>query len=577
MTTQQTVSFFLETVIDDKTRKVTLRVSVRWSDINEPPIITQETIIDLLKQRGFSEFYRFDENISAIILDLATRLESLQSGSDEFQDVFETSVIAEAKDAVAEIKIADDASEAYLILTPAKGGKQYDLDGIKAFLIDGEVTDGVEDQRLFDLLQAVRQSETGDKIEKLVAVAQPPVDGEDTKFIPLVDTANERILKPQLREDGTINMRELGNLPIVTEGDKIMQKQLFTLGEVGIDVRGNWIEAEPGKDFEFDMSPGSVINPEEPLELLAEITGQPNLVRNGMKVENVVKVAAVDLSTGNIDIDANLLVEGDIVECMKVKCTGDITVGGVIESADVETEGSILVGKGIVGQIPKQVGEDIEISAHVRAEKMINAVFSSYSRLEAGEEIHMDEQLLHCDSTSKGCVTIGNKKSVGSQIIGGTTRASSTIESDVVGSQVGIRTYFDLSGPFKEKQQELAVFEKAAEEKNIQLNGLRDSYSQFTTLKMTPERKEQANKIKNTILHLNTVISELEKKGQVVRDERDEIISKLQLHVKRRLHSLVEVKIGARKFLSRRSMESGVISLLEGEVCFQPENLDKPE
>ena len=46
----------------------------------------------------------------------------------------------------------------------------------------------------------------------------------------------------------------------------------------------------------------------------------------------------------------------------------------------------------------------------------------------------------------------------------------------------------------------------------------------------------------------------------------------MQVRVKRRVNSLVEVKVGAQKFRSRRAMESGIISLVNGEVRFQAKN-----
>jgi len=575
MSSRQTFSFFLETILDDSTRKISLRVNLRRCEAAKPRSINQNTIIELLEQRGYGKYFRFDAKISTIVDDLTQRLDALENGSTLYNDGFETPAVAEARDAFAEIKIADDAMQAHIILTPAKGGKQLDLDSCKAILSEGGVKSGIDEQRLFNLLQQARQSESDKNIEMLVARAKLPVRGEDTQFIPLVETANERILKPQLRPDGSIDMRELGNLPTVTVSEKIMRKKKFTLGEPGVDVLGNTIPAEPGDDFDFEVAPGSLVNPENPMELVSEYNGQPNLVHHGMRVDNVVKVKAVDLSTGNLDIDANLLVEGDITECMKVKCTGDITVGGVIESADVEAQGSILVGKGIVGQVPRLHEQESKLSTSVRAGISINAVFSSYSKLEAKKEIHMDEQLLHCDTTSHGTVTIGNKQTVGSQIVGGITRAASSIETDVAGSHVGILTRFDLSGPYQEKQQEIAVFEQDVDEKNNQLSILRNAYSKFVRQKLTAERQLQADKIKNTILHLSQVVAQLDADSQKMREARDLALLQMQVLVKRRVQPRVEVQIGARKFRSQRAMESGIISFVEGEVCFQAEKADK--
>ena len=478
-------------------------------------------------------------------------------------------------DATAEVTIATDSLEAFITLTPAKGGKQLELVQVKSILSEEGVKFGVEGQLLIDLLQQAKQSKTGEPIEKLVARAKQPANGDDTQFIPLVDTANERVLKPQMRPDGTIDMRDLGNLPMVNAGQKIMRRELFTKGEPGIDVQGCSIEAQPGQDFDFAVAPGSRVNQENPLELLAEVSGQPNLIFNGMKVENAIKVKAVDLSTGNLDIDANLFVEGDITESMKVKCTGDITVGGVIESAEVEAKGSVFVGRGIVGHMPhSKPGEEHELTTFVRAGNSINALFASYSKLQAESVIHIDEQMLHCNATSQDTISVGSEKSGRGQISGGITKAGKIVEVDTIGSSAGILTRLDLSGSHKQHLESLADIEQELSQKQKQVKVLNENYSQLTHQKLTGDQQTQADKVKNTIVKFNEVISQLESEREAIKETIKLELHNVQLRVKRKIHSPIEVQIGPFKFKARRAMESGVISLVDDEISFHAENLD---
>ncbi|MEZ0186171.1 MAG: DUF342 domain-containing protein [Candidatus Reddybacter sp.] len=574
METKKKISVLLETIVDDEIHKVSLRVNFLLSDSNTQPTITKDTVIGLLEQRGFSQYRRLDEQISAAIEDIKQKLADLESSSEPANETFETPVVAIAVDAKAEVKIAADSLEGFITLTPAKGGKQLKLAEVKSILSENGVKFGIEDQLLVDLLQQAQQSKTGKPIEKLVARAKQPVNGDDTQFIPLVDTANERVLKPQLRPDGTIDLRELGNLPMVHAGHKIMRRELFTMGEPGVDVRGHSIEANPGQDFDFTEAPGSNVNKENPLELLAEISGQPNLVFNGMKVDNVIKLKAVDLSTGNLDIDANLLVEGDITESMKVKCTGDITVGGVIESAEVEAKGSVFVGKGIVGHMPHhEPGEIKELTTFVRAGNSINALFASYSKLQAKSLIHIDEQMLHCNATSQDMISVGSEQVGRGKILGGITRAGITIEVDIIGSSAGILTRLDLSGSHQKHLESLADIEQDLSTKQKQVKVLNENYSQLTRQKLTSDQQTQADKIKNTIVKFNKVIGQLESGRQAIKETIKLELNNVQLRVKRRIHSPIEVQIGPFKFKARRTMESGVISLVDDDISFHAENL----
>lgn len=575
MDTKKKLSFLLETIVNDETHEVSLRVNFLISDSNTQSTINKDVIVKLLEQRGFSQYHPLDEQISAAVEDIKQKLKALESRSEFASETLETPVVAIAVDAKAEVKIATDSLEAFIMLTPAKGGKQLSLAQVKSILSEEGVKFGIEDQLLVDLLQQARQSKNGEAIEKLVARAKQPINGEDTQFIPLVDTANERVLKPQMRPDGTIDMRDLGNLPMVNAGQAIMRRELFSMGEPGMDVQGCSIEAQPGEDFDFEIAPGSRVNQENPLELLAEIGGQPNLVFNGMKVDDVIKLKAVDLSTGNLNIDANLFVEGDITESMKVKATGDITVGGVIESAEVEAEGSVFVGRGIVGHMPHhQPGEKNELTAVVRAGNSINALFASYSKLQAESLIHIDEQMLHCNATSQDTISVGSEKAGRGQIAGGITRAGKTIEVDIIGSSAGILTRFDLSGSHQKHLESLADIEQELSQKQKQVSVLSENHSQLTRQKLTDAQQTQADKIKNTIVKFNKIIAQLESRRQAIKETIKLELHDVQLRVKRRIHSPIEVQIGPFKFKARRAMESGVISLADDNISFHAENLD---
>ncbi|MCZ8498672.1 FapA family protein [Vibrio lentus] len=57
------------------------------------------------------------------------------------------------------------------------------------------------------------------------------------------------------------------------------------------------------------------------------------------------------MSTGHVKFKGNVFVSGNIEPGMIVKATGCIiTVGGFIESAEVQAQGDIKVAKGITGR-----------------------------------------------------------------------------------------------------------------------------------------------------------------------------------------------------------------------------------
>jgi len=567
-------TFMIEPIPNADETKVVLRATARFVNKSVYVPITIEYIHQLLDQRGFGKFRFNEEPLQEITEALSEALEQVEN-EDDIKDLsLEKDYVAEAIDAFAEAEISENKLEAVMDITPAQGGKNLTLNDAEQLLEDVGVTYGIDKAKILALLSKAQQSAGTERCHDTVAFALMPVSGEDAQFIPLVETANERILKPRLLADGTVDMHDLGDLPTVKENEHLMKKEPPTEGEKGINVCWEVLAPEPGDDLDFKPGSGTKISDDDELLLVSVISGQPNLQERGMKVDDAVKVKAVDLHTGNMTLDANLLVKGDIAEGMKVRCEGDITVGGVIESADVKAKGNIIIGKGILGRPPDHSDNKKTYTVSVKAGGTLSAMFASYAKLDATGDILIAEQLLHCDTDSRGRVVVGNDKTVGSQIVGGITRSSVGIVTDILGASAGVFTRFDLSGPFDLKHYEVACNHSIIDGKNNLLRNMRDACSKFMSIPSTDARNVHIDKIKNTIVFLENEVKELEERDQLLQNESDQLCHGLTIKAKRKIQPNVAVKIGHARFKSTRDRESGELSYEEGEIHYNPTNLD---
>jgi len=563
-------TFIIEPILNDDESKISLRATARLVDKSNCLSISSDSIKQLLSQRGFGRYRVIQEQVDEIVEALTEAIGQINDESDTEGNSIETDAIAEAKDATAEVEINDTKLEAVLSIASAEGGKDIVLSDAQGLLEKAGVTYGVDNSKIDELLEIARKAPAGETSSAVVAFALMPVTGDDAHFVPLVDTANERILKPRLFADGTVDMLDLGDMPTVQAEAELLKKEAFTKGDKGIDVCWGVIAPEPGKDFDFKPGKGTEVSGEDEMLLIATISGQPNLLPRGMKVDDVIKVNSVDLSTGHIKTDANLIVKGDICEGMKVRCEGDITVGGVIESADVIAKGNILVGKGVLGRTAGHSISADKLSVSIEAGDTIYAMFASYARLNADNDIMIAEQLLHCDTTSKSKIIVGNEKTVGSQIVGGTTRSSKSIETDILGASAGVITNLDLSGPFKIKAYELSCNRSIIDGKSAMLNNMRNAYSKFMLLPITEARTVHTDKIKNTIIFLVNEIKELEIQGDLLNEESEATCNDLVVTAKRKIHPNVILKIGRSSFKSTRAREAGILYYSEREVHYTP-------
>lgn len=130
----------------------------------------------------------------------------------------------------------------------------------------------------------------------------------------------------------------------------------------------------------------------------------------------------VSVATGHIRFKGNVVIAGDIEPGMIVRATGSITVGGFIESANVQAQGDIDVGKGIIGHM---VTDDEERSCVVKSGGSIRANYAQYVELQAADSIHLGVHsignIIRCGNDltvldskmTQGTLSAGNAKVVG--------------------------------------------------------------------------------------------------------------------------------------------------------------------
>lgn len=567
--TDKVATFQLTVKRTDDGREVFIHAAARMVSASLAPTLDQTFIKNLLDTNDCGKFERDDDAIDELVTALADTLAQITTEEDAEGVEFDTNSIATAVDARADIEVSSDKMTATLKITPAKGGEDLTLDSAKAVLDEAGVTYGIDEKRINQLLEQAKVT-TEDSVEDQVAFGLEPVDGEDAQFIPLVPTANERILKPRVREDGTVDMHDLGDLPTVKEGTHLMRKEPPTDGEKGIDVSWEFVAPKKGIDKTLKPGSGTRISDEDQNLLIAAISGQPNLLDNTMKVDDAVQVKAVDLQTGNMILDANLIVKGDIGEGMKVESEGDITVGGVIESAQVKARGNIIVGKGIIGRPHSDKGADY--TAHVQADGDISAMFASYAKLRTKKDLHIAEQLLHCDTYVEGEITVGNEKTVGSQIVGGITRASEGIKVDILGTSAGVATSLDLSGRLLLKQMEISCNHSIIAGREKVTQTMIDALSKFSTLPSTPARQEHIAKIKNTITHLKDQLEKSSALDEQLKQELKELCQGVQVKVKKKIQPNVSLRVGHHVFKTSRERESGQLYFKDDEIKYRPAN-----
>ncbi|MDO8770198.1 MAG: FapA family protein [Burkholderiaceae bacterium] len=402
------------------------------------PLVDTAALHALLAQAGYGEWLLHEDAIASAASDCNTQ-------SSPFR-----LLVAQRCDAPLTLQMASDEMAATLSFTPPQGGKAATVDAVMQALAEAGVVFGIDEA-------AVRQAcEAGGCNHLPVAHGVLSQNGCDTVFKEMVPLTVDRA--PQLDENGLIDYREHGSITVVQSGAPLMRRIPATAGVAGQTIRGHVLAPHPGRDEPFAAQLAGVqLAPDDPNLLQAAVTGQPVRVKNGVMVEPILRVAEVNMETGNIHYDGTVHVDGEVVQGMKVQASGDIVVNGMVDGGLLEAGGNIQVTGGVIAH------------ARLRAGGSVSARFAEGAHIYAGTVIVLDEMALECELQALNQIIIGAGSPQRGRLIGGSATAMMLVKVPLLGSaksgvtKVLLGANPELDAKYAALQQRIET-EKAAED-----------------------------------------------------------------------------------------------------------------
>lgn len=339
-------------------------------------------------------------------------------------------------DATVQVDVSSDEMNAYITVQSPHGGAPLTRPQVMSALKDKGVVKGINEAVIDNLLDQGWYDE-----RMLVAEGLAAENGEDTEVEYLFDTV-EPGNAPREMEDGRVDWRELDKLVNVKAGEPLFRVRPATPGVTGFTVTGKTLEARAGKDRPVPMGKGVKPSPDEPTLYIAEIPGTPRLSNRKVSVLNVFEVPDdVDFSTGNIDFVGDITIKGNVKEGFVVKAEGNVTVAGVVEGCEIIAGGDIVLQKGMNGQR----------KGKLKAGGNIMAKFLEQAEVEAGQDVLVNDAILHCEVTAGRAVKVQGQKHA--MIAGGSVVATDEIIVKSLGSVASTKTVVEVGGNPKIRQE----------------------------------------------------------------------------------------------------------------------------
>lgn len=346
-----------------------------------------------------------------------------------------------------EIKLADDYYSAFLTIDYHSECVESPLDNVLLLLKEANVIYGLKK----DIIEKVC-AQDGDVVQQLIAEGNPHRNGENAILEYFVDFESKA--EPKVKEDGSVDFKEIGVIKTVKKGSILVRKTPATLALPGHTVTDKEIKGKNGKDVKIKRGENTVLIEDDTI-LTAETEGIAKMLNERVTIVKVIEVRVVGPETGNIYFGGDVHVKEHILDGYTVNCDGDLVVGGVVEGATLKVKGNMIVAKGILGHNHAE----IVIDGNLLVKFIENANVYVKGEIETGEIINSS---ILCDSK---IMVKGNK----GLIIGGEITSKYIIEANRIGSKLGVLTSINLGVDasaivelkhLKETVQELKIVEE---------------------------------------------------------------------------------------------------------------------
>jgi uncharacterized protein (DUF342 family) len=328
------------------------------------------------------------------------------------------------------IHVSEDKLTVFLsVHPPSRSGRMMTKDLVEKLVAGRGIVRGIHGNAVEQALNAAisKNMPIHDVVIAKGRAAQPGEDGQiELKFQP------EKIAGTIDEISGKINYKERQSIQKVKAGTLMAIKIPPTPGIPGVDLFGDIIPTEPGK--EKDLTPaGNVKVSDDGRRFISGIDGIVFLSpENKIWISKEYQVPSdVNYSVGNLSMEGSLDIKGWILSGFEVRASDEIRVGGGIEDAIVEAGADININGGIIG-----AG-----GGNVRAGGKITARFFENARIHAEGDIIVRDDILRSTVSTNGSVIVTKGKG---RIRGSTVEAVKDVEVNEIGSDVGLETYVSV-------------------------------------------------------------------------------------------------------------------------------------
>lgn len=400
-----------------------------------------------------------------------------------------------------QIEISKDQTAAYLeIIGDMRGISRMEI--LKALRSMG-ITYGIQYDKIDQIV-------SGNSFRKNILIAKgvPVRHGADGWYEYFFRTEVART--PKELADGNIDYRNVEWFETVVVGQKLAYYHPALSGENGTTVTGESIPARKGKEQSILTGTGFQ-RLADGRTYIAMMQGIVTIQETYLNVSNLLVMEEVNLTTGDVDFDGNVLVQGNVGCGAKIRATGDVVVQGFVEAAQIFCGGNVFLQQGMNG-----AG-----SGYIHADNDVIGYFFEAAEVDAYGNIQGD-YFLNCRMHAQGNVNVTGKKGT---LVGGFVFAEKGLKAYELGNQAGLSTTVKLGMVERLTQREKEI-DNLIHNVSMELYTLSNSHHEFQ-IKYPPE-------VRNTMpiyLKIESAVYTKEKEMEELMQDKNQL-QEYKQHVK---------------------------------------------
>lgn len=481
-----------------------------------------------------------------LIYDLSVLKEKIESGekTEYFLRAGKCPALSESYKLVP---AEDGMSAVARFYPPAEGGKLLSLEEFVKDLRFRKISYGLQIDNMQEFFAEREYCK-----DILVAKGKQVIQGKDAYIV--YNFNIDVHVRPTMREDGSVDFFNLNTISHCQKGQVLAYIVPEEKGHHGRNIWGERFEAHPVRPTVFRYGRNIEVS-EDKLSLISKVDGHVTLVDDKVFVSDIYEVENVDTSTGNIEFEGSVQINGNVISNFSVTAKGNVIVNGVVEGANITAGGDIIIARGMNGMTKGK----LVAGGNIIAKYLENATAEADGYVQA-------ESILHSNVMAGKYIEVNGKKGF---ISGGHVVATELLKVKTLGSHLGTNTIVEVGANPKIKEQYQQLQKEIGEIQKV-LNSTRSIINSYQEKKEKGAafNKAQTDYLKSVMLLDTNKKRELEQKTEKIEQIQEKLTvqNKAYVEVQGQVYPGIKIIIGDLSMMVQDSYKECRFERVQGNV-----------